>query len=112
MDTHLKPAALHILLALAGGDAHGYAIMQRVRERSSGRVSLGTASLYRHLARLIDAGMIAEIDVRRGRDDPRRGVSYRLTARGRQALEAERRRLADLVAAMDGLRLASRRRSA
>jgi DNA-binding PadR family transcriptional regulator len=109
MDIHLRPAALHILLALAAGDAHGYAIMQRVGDRSAGRVSLGTGSLYRHLAKLIDAGLVAEVGSRRAGEDPRRGVDYRLTARGRQALEAERNRLADLLAAMDGLRAASRR---
>jgi len=98
----LKPAALHILLALTEGDAHGYAIMQAVRARSAGKVGLGTGSFYRHLAKLIDAGLVAEVDTRRPADDPRRGANYRLTSRGRQALNAEKRRLADLIAAIDG----------
>ena len=104
ISTPLKPAALHILIVLAEGDCHGYAIMQAVRERSQGRVPLGTGSLYRHLAKLIDAGWVTEAPPRRPDDDPRRGTHYRLTSRGRQVLAAEKRRLIELVAAMDGLR--------
>jgi DNA-binding PadR family transcriptional regulator len=107
-----KPAALHILLALLDGDSHGYGIMQSVRARSGGQIALGTGSFYRHLAKLIDAGFVTEIDTRRPPDDPRRGVHYRLTPRGRQALAAEKRRLADLIAAMERLSPASRKGSA
>jgi DNA-binding MarR family transcriptional regulator len=53
--------------------------------------------------------MVVEVDGRRGGDDSRRGVNYRLTPRGRRALETERKGLTDLLAAMDGLRRASRR---
>ena len=74
ISTPLKPAALHILIALADGDCHGYAILQAVRERSSGRVPLGTGSLYRHLAKLLDAGWGTEAAARRADDDPRRGT--------------------------------------
>jgi DNA-binding PadR family transcriptional regulator len=99
----LKPAVFHILLALAGGDAHGYAIMQAVREQSGGRVPLQTGSFYRHLAALIDDGLVHEIATRKV-EDPRRGSHYRLTAHGRQALEQQRRYLADVIARLDGLR--------
>ncbi|MEZ5319035.1 MAG: PadR family transcriptional regulator [Vicinamibacterales bacterium] len=105
----LKPAVFHILLALAGRDLHGYAAIQAVREQSAGRVPLNTASFYRHLNGLLDAGLVAEAPRPSG-DDPRRGAYYRTTASGRAALAAERRRLADLVAALDALR-PSRRRS-
>jgi DNA-binding PadR family transcriptional regulator len=98
-STPLKPAVLHILLALADRESHGYAVMQAVREQSGGRVPLRTGSFYRHLSRLIDDGLVTEAATRRAGDDPRRGSYYRLTARGRQALSAERRRLEDLVAA-------------
>jgi len=96
----LKPAALHILAALAAGDCHGYAVMQRVRERSGGAVPLQTGSFYRHLAKLIDAGLVQTVAARPADDDPRRGAYYRISPRGRDALAAERRRLADLVAAL------------
>ncbi len=106
-----KPAAFHILLALAGGDSYGYAIMQAVREQSNGQVPLRTGSFYRHLARLIDDGLIADAPAPRS-DDPRRGTYYRLTPRGRRALAAEQRRLSDLLATMSGLAIASRKGNA
>jgi DNA-binding PadR family transcriptional regulator len=105
----LKPAVFYILLALAERESHGYAVMQAVRERSSGHVPLRTGSFYRHLAQLIDAGLVVEATGRPADDDPRRGAYYRLTPRGHRALTSERRRLAELVAAIDGLRQSPRR---
>jgi DNA-binding PadR family transcriptional regulator len=108
----LKPAALHILLALAERESHGYAIMQTVREQSGGRVPLQTGSFYRHLGKLMDAGLVAEAVVRHHdaeKDDPRRGTYYRLTPHGKRLLLTEKKRLGDLVAAMDGLRATTRR---
>jgi PadR family transcriptional regulator PadR len=104
----LKPAVFYILLALAERESHGYAVMQAVRERSAGQVPLRTGSFYRHLARLIEAGLVAEAGHPRD-DDPRRGSYYRITARGQRVLAAERRRLAALLAAIDGLHHAPRR---
>jgi DNA-binding PadR family transcriptional regulator len=104
----LKPAVFYMLLALAERESHGYAVMQAVRERSAGQVPLRTGSFYRHLAQLIEDGLVAEA-ARPQDDDPRRGAYYRLTVRGHRVLAAERRRLAALVAAIDGLRQAPRR---
>jgi DNA-binding PadR family transcriptional regulator len=108
MSVPLAPAPFHILLALLDGPTHGYGLLQAVREQSAGRVPLGTGSLYRHLSRLIDAGLVSETQAERGAD-PRRGTYYRLTATGRQVLADERDRLAGLVRALDGLRGASRK---
>jgi DNA-binding PadR family transcriptional regulator len=99
----LKPAAFHILLALADGDNYGYAVMQAVRRGSGGRVPLSTGSFYRHLSKLMDGGLVAESVVRRAGDDPRRGAYYRLTAYGQSVLAEERQRLMSLVAAIDEL---------
>ena len=100
MSTPLAPLPLQILLALSEGPIHGYGILQGVRERSGGAVKLGTGSLYRHLSKLIAAGLVAE--TRGGAPtDPRRGSDYRLTPRGRQALAAERDRVAALLASLD-----------
>jgi DNA-binding PadR family transcriptional regulator len=107
----LKPAVFHVLLALAEGATHGYGAMQAVRDQSGGRVSIGTASFYRHLARLIDDGLVVEAAERPADDDPRRGAYYRLTARGLRVLAAERTRLAALVAAIDALTPARRGRA-
>lgn len=93
----LKPAALHILRALADGDSHGYAVMRAVREQSAGQVPLQTGSFYRHLSRLIGDGLVEEASAKKANDDPRRGTYYRLTPRGRQRLTSERKRLAELV---------------
>ena len=107
----LKALPLHILLALADGDAHGYAVMQTIRARTSGTVSVQTGSFYRHLGKLIDEGWVADAPGRRGGDDPRRGTYYRLTARGREALGEEKRRLTDLVAQMKRVRRSPRKAS-
>jgi DNA-binding PadR family transcriptional regulator len=109
MSNPLPPAPFHILLALMSGASHGYGILQAVREQSGGRVPLGTGSLYRHLSRLIDAGLVAETGAEPSAD-PRRGTYYRLTSRGRQTLASERDRLAGLVRALDGLRGAAGKR--
>jgi len=105
----LKPAAFHILLALADRESHGYAIMQAVREQSGGHVPLRTGSFYRHLSALIRDGLVAESPDRPKDDDPRRGAYYRVTARGHEALAAERTRLSRLVAALDAVRPHTRR---
>jgi DNA-binding PadR family transcriptional regulator len=105
----LKAAVFHILLALAPQDNYGYAVMQAVRRASDGHVPLSPGSFYRHLAKLIDEGLVVELTQRRAGDDPRRGSYYRLTARGHSVLLEERQRLAALVAAIDRLRVAPRR---
>jgi DNA-binding PadR family transcriptional regulator len=111
ISTPLKPAVLYILLALADHDSHGYAVMQAVRERSQGLVPLRTGSFYRHLSKLIDAGIVAEAARRPADADPRRGAHYRLTPRGQKLLAAEKQRLADLAAYVGALRPVSRKGS-
>src|SRR5262249_62197041 len=97
MPTPLPAAPLHVLLALSDGPIHGYGILQSVRERSRGAVKLGTGSLYRHLSKLIAAGLVAEAKPGPSAD-PRRGASYRLTPRGPPAPAARRGRVAPLPA--------------
>ena len=99
----LKPVPLHILLALADRESHGYGLMQAIRERSGGEIRVQTASFYRHLGRLIDDGLVTEAAERPAADDPRRGAYYKLTARGRLTLAAEKKRLTALVARMNRL---------
>ena len=97
-----------MLLALTGGPAHGYAVMQGIRERSAGTVAVSTGSFYRRLSAAIAEGLVEETAGPK-QDDPRRGAYYRLTAAGRRALADERDRLAALVAAVDGLKASARR---
>jgi DNA-binding PadR family transcriptional regulator len=89
-----------MLVSLAGGDRHGYALRKEIATRSQGGVRLGPASLYRTIAALVDAGLIAESGRRPAPelDDDRRRY-YRITDRGRRVLATEVRRLEDLVAA-------------
>ena len=88
----LSPAALHILLALAGEDMHGYGIMQEVARQSEGAYKLGPGTLYDNLQRLMDQGMVTEV----ASDDPRRRI-YRLSSLGRKVLAMEISRLEGVV---------------
>lgn len=104
----LKPVVFHILLALAEQDLHGYGVIQAVRERSEGRIQLQTGPFYRHLKKLMDAGLVLESAARPAHDDPRRGAYYRLSAPGKQVVAAEANRLAALVAVSEALGLTGR----
>ena len=103
----LSPATLHILLALAGEEMHGYGIMQEVARQSEGRYKLGPGTLYDNLQRMLDQGLVQEVTRRaanRGsNDDPRRRY-YRLSSLGRIVLSNEIARLEGVVRAA-GLRL-------
>ena len=94
----LKPQWLHIVLSLAGGEQHGYGIMQEVLNRTTGKVRLWPATLYGSIKRLIAAELIEESDERPAPelDDARRRY-YRLTPLGRRVLDAECERLQELV---------------
>ena len=94
----LKTQWFLIMLSLAGGEQHGYAIMQEVLQRTRGKVRLWPATLYGSIKRLIEADLIEESELRPAPelDDSRRRY-YRLTALGRRVLDAECERLHELV---------------
>jgi DNA-binding PadR family transcriptional regulator len=94
----LPPATFHILMALAGEDLHGYAIIQEVAARTNGDVRLSAGTLYRSVQRMLDQGLIEETDQRPApeEDDERRRY-YRITTFGTAVARAEARRLAELV---------------
>jgi len=94
----LKTHWFHIMLSLAGGEQHGYGIMQVVLQRTDGKVRLWPATLYGSIKRLIEAELIEESDERPApeQDDARRRY-YRMTALGRRVLDAECERLQELV---------------
>jgi len=96
----LTPVAFEIALALADGDRHGYQIMQEVERRTDGRIALHPGTLYRALSRLLDEGLIEELDERPDpRLDDERRRYYRLTALGKAVARAETDRLASQVSA-------------
>jgi len=93
----LKPADFLILLVLTDGALHGYGIMQRVAEQSSGRVQLEVGSLYRLIARMTDEGLIVECKAPGGGSQRRR--YYRITPFGDQVAQLEAQRLEEVVGA-------------
>ena len=94
----MTPACFQILLSLAGEDRHGYAIMQDIASRSGGKFKLGPGTLYTNIRRLLEAGLIEEIDERPDAaiDDERRRY-YRITRSGRRAAQSEAQRMEVLL---------------
>ena len=90
----LSPAMFHVLVAMADGDTHGYAIMKEVEHFTSGAVRLSTGTLYGIIKRLLADGLIRE-NATRG-DDRRR--SYALTPFGKDVARAEAARLEKTIA--------------
>lgn len=88
-----------ILVALADRDRHGYSILQDVAARTGGQVRLSPSTLYSAIRRLLEDGLIEELDERPdpAHDDERRRY-YRLTTHGRKIAAAEARRLERLLA--------------
>jgi DNA-binding PadR family transcriptional regulator len=99
----LSSATLHILLALAGGNLHGYGIIKEVTRNSDGHYRLGPGTLYDNLKKLMDAGLVA--DAATSSSPKRKPVStkeddrrfYTLTKDGKNALAAEVDRLQSVV---------------
>jgi DNA-binding PadR family transcriptional regulator len=87
----LTPQVFHLLVALAERDLHGYAIMQDVSARTNGKLRLSPGTLYGSIKRLLEQGLIIELE-----NDARRRY-YRLTPFGRKVAKAEAARLMELV---------------
>jgi len=94
----LTPAMFHILLALADGEKHGYAILKEVARRTANKVRLSAGTLYGNLSRLESAGLIAESSRRPEvvLDDERRRY-YLLTEFGREVAVAEAERMEEAL---------------
>ena len=104
----MRQPSFYILLSLAAGEKHGYAILKDVEQISAGKVVLGTSTLYEALARLLDQGLVVHIEKgtscktssETGQDHPGRPRKfYRLTQEGYRALKAETNRMQTLVTA-------------
>jgi DNA-binding PadR family transcriptional regulator len=102
-NSPLSPATLHILLALAGGNLHGYGIIQEVARNTDGRYRLGPGTLYDNLKKLMDTGLVA--DAPKSASSKRKSAAakeddrrfYTLTKEGRAALTIEVDRLQSVV---------------
>lgn len=94
----LTPAVFNILLALADGEKHGYAIMLEVETNTLGAVKMGPGTLYGSIKRMLDAGLVRETSERPDPDlDDQRRRYYELTHLGGQVLSREAERLAGQV---------------
>ncbi|HEY9383220.1 MAG TPA: PadR family transcriptional regulator [Gemmatimonadales bacterium] len=109
----LPPVWFHLLLALAGGERHGYAMMGDVAEESGGQLRIGPGTLYGALKRLLELGLVEESGRRPdpALDDERRRY-YRLTPAGRRVLGAEAARHDRLVSLARAKRVLPRPRPA
>jgi DNA-binding MarR family transcriptional regulator len=97
----LTPALFHILLALAEGPLHGYAVMQAVESSAGSDMRMGPGTIYGSLHRMEEAGLVKELATK---PDDRRRV-FALQPDGRRALIAESQRLARLAALVRARRL-------
>jgi DNA-binding PadR family transcriptional regulator len=94
----LPPPVFHILIALADGDRHGYAIMQDLASRTGGELKMSPGTLYGSIKRMLEEGFIREIEDRPAEGDDERRRYYRITPAGRDAAAAEMKRIAALLA--------------
>ena len=95
----LTSVMFHVLLSLSDADRHGYGMLKEIEERTVGAVTLSTGTLYGVIKRALADGLIVESRRRpRASEDDERRRYYRLTDFGRQVVNAEARRLQQLVA--------------
>ena len=108
----LPVSQLHILMALATGDKHGYAIMQEVEVLTDGAVTMGPGTLYGTVKKMLNAGLVEESDERPDPelDDERRRY-YRSTGLGGRVLDAEVSRMEQLARTMRARQAAAIRSS-
>jgi DNA-binding PadR family transcriptional regulator len=101
----LTAAMFNVLITLADGEKHGYAILKEVEEQTAGEVQLSTGTLYGIIKRLLAEGLIVESRHRPVEDDDQRRRYYRLTDPGRQVAVVEAMRMEKLLARARGKRL-------
>ena len=105
-DAPLTPAVFHILLSLADGPRHGYAVMQAAAESSG--IEMGPGTVYGSIRRLEEAGWVREVEApERAGDEDRRRRYYDMTEEGRAALGAEASRLTRVTSLASVRRLAA-----
>jgi DNA-binding PadR family transcriptional regulator len=96
----LTPPVFHVLIALADGEKHGYAILREVEDRTGGKVRLSSGTLYAIIKRLLNDGLINETDERPNEDeDDERRRYYGLTSFGRRVAAAEAERMEEMLSA-------------
>src|SRR5262249_61118024 len=94
----MTSAVLHILLSLAAEDRHGLGIAADVKAFTGGRLTFGPGTLYGTIKRLLDAELVEDLGSPDAKDDDPRRRYYRITAKGRRALEHETAALTSTLA--------------
>lgn len=94
----LQEPTIYILLSLRSGEKHGYAILKEVNELSEKRIRLSTGTLYGALYRLLDQGLIEQVELK---DSSRGKKAYRLTRSGLEVFDAEVGRMKHLLLAVN-----------
>jgi DNA-binding PadR family transcriptional regulator len=109
----LTPAMFQVLIALADGEKHGYAILKEVSRRTDGEVTLSAGTLYAIIRRFVQEGIISEAAERPdpALDDERRRY-YGLTEFGRAVARAEAARMEGVLDMARAKHLISRARPA
>jgi len=102
----LTAAVFHILLALADGPLHGYAIMQAVEASAGADMRMGPGTIYGSLQRMEEARLVREVTTS---GDDRRRV-FGLQPAGHRALAAEAHRLTRLAGLVRAKRLITGKR--
>lgn len=99
-DELKKGSAEFLILSLLEAESrHGYELQKLIESRSEGVLRFNVASLYPLLYRMEDRGWIVGRWVEKSGERRRRRF-YRLTAAGREALEAQREGWREFVAAV------------
>jgi len=93
----LSPPVYHVLLALGSDAMHGYGIMQAFADKTAGEEALLPGTLYATISRMVDAGLIEELDEAPEPSDKRRRY-YHVTEFGRAVARAESDRIHRLLA--------------
>ncbi len=104
----LTSAVMQILLSLSTEDRHGLGIAADIKEFTAGRTVLGPGTLYGTIKRMLDAGLIEDLESPGGDDDDPRRRYYRITGLGRRTLELETERLSALLGTAQRRRAAKR----
>ena len=102
----LTNLAFQVLLALGQGPLHGYAIIRDIEERTDGRLSVRSGTLYTMIQRLQEDGMVEDAPPPDELQVDSRRKYYRITSAGRRAAGVEAERLTELLAVARARKLA------